>query len=116
MSNQYTLIEKFAKFVFEKREALGISQGDLAIEIYRDEEYTKWRDYFKDKDKKALSSIELKFYANYKKLHDKLSKKRTFISDIETGRRQSITFQTMDRILKALNSEIDFKENANVNF
>jgi len=69
-----TEIEKFAKFVLEKRTALGKSQEQLAEEVYGNKN------------------------------------RKSYISEIETGKRKGITINIMGRILKALNSEIKYNE------
>lgn len=68
-------LSSFAKFVKEKRMAMGMSGADLAEKVF----------------------------------HDR--KKRTFINDIETGRRKGLTLETVDKILHGLDSGIVFTEN-----
>lgn len=69
-----TLMTKFAAFVKEKREALGITQTELAYRV------------FGSKDR------------------------RIYISQIESGKRKGITILFMEKILKELNSDIEFIE------
>lgn len=107
------LIKKFAKFVIEKRQALGMSQSDLAIEVYATEEYIKWRDYFAEREGQKLNEVELKYLKEHKEVRRKLSTRRGFIFEIETGVRTSLTFAVMEKILRVLNSEIEFKEHPN---
>ncbi len=68
-----TEIETFAKFVKEKRTALGKSIADLSEEVFND-------------------------------------RKNNYICDLENGRRKGITIDIMGKILKALKSEISYKE------
>lgn len=68
------LLKKFAAFMKEKRQALGISTYGLSEIIYGN-------------DKKA-----------------------GFLTGIETGRRKGLTIDIMNKILKALNSDINFIE------
>jgi len=68
-----TEIEIFAKFVKEKRTALGKSIADISEEVFED-------------------------------------RKNRYISDLENGRRKGITIDVMAKILKALKSEISYKE------
>jgi len=67
-------IAKFAKFIQEKRLALGKSIPDVSEEIFG-------------------------------------NRRNTYIGEIESGRRKGITIEMMGKILKAFNTEIDYKEN-----
>ncbi len=69
------LQEQFAKFLKEKRQALGMSQPDLAEKVFGDR------------------------------------KKKTYISEIESGKRKGITLNTVEKILLELNNtKISFIE------
>lgn len=68
-----TEMEKFAKFVKDKRTALGKSTADLAGEVFG-------------------------------------NRRNTYITEIENGRRKGITIDMMERILKALNTELKYNE------
>jgi transcriptional regulator with XRE-family HTH domain len=105
------LFQKFAEFMKEKREALGLSTTDLALIIYADEDYNYWKEYFANADLGNLTSAEKTYFKAHIAQKKKLSTKRVYIWEIETGVRQSLTFATMSKILQALNSTIAFDEN-----
>jgi transcriptional regulator with XRE-family HTH domain len=69
-----TFLNKFAKFLCEKRRAMGLSQQQLAEITFGDKKYDG------------------------------------YISDIETGKRTGLTAKTIDKLLKALESDIEFIE------
>lgn len=66
-------MEKFAKFVAEKRTALGLSVADLS---------------------EAVTG----------------NRRSPYVSEIETGSRKGITLTQMEKILKALKTEIKYNE------
>lgn len=68
-----TEMEKFAKFVKEKRTALGISIPDLS---------------------EAITG----------------NRRDNYIRDVENGFRKGITIDKMEKILKALNTELKYTE------
>lgn len=66
-------MEKFAKFIKDKRTALGLSVSDINEVVTG-------------------------------------SRRGSYISSIETGTRKGVTIDMMEKILKALNSEIKYNE------
>lgn len=68
-----TEMQKFAKFVKDKRTALGISVPDLSESVFND-------------------------------------RRNKYIGDIESGRRKGITIDMMEKILKALKTELRYNE------
>ena len=66
-------IEKFTRFVIDKRQALGLSVADLSELVFG-------------------------------------NRRNNYISDLENRRRKGVTIDMMERILKALNSEIKYNE------
>ncbi|MFH6944585.1 hypothetical protein [Flavobacterium sp. FlaQc-50] len=68
-----TEMQKFAKFVTDKRTALGISTADLSETIFG-------------------------------------NRKNKYLYDLEKGSRKGITIDMMEKILKALNTELRYNE------
>jgi transcriptional regulator with XRE-family HTH domain len=71
-----TEMQKFAKFVKDKRTALGKSAADLSEDIFQD-------------------------------------RRNSYIGDLESGRRKGFTIDMIEKILKALNTEIRYYEHTN---
>lgn len=67
-------LDKFANFIREKRERLGLSVADVSDLVFG-------------------------------------NRKSSYISEIELGSRKGITIDMMERILSAMNCEINYQEN-----
>ena len=104
---------QFVDFVLQKLAAKGMTQKQLAIEVYGDEDFKKWRSYFHGKSYSQLTATEKEYFRNYKKREKFFSDKDANLTKIFQGyaRNRNIKIELFAKILKELGSWIEFQEN-----